>query len=53
MELEQKVEELEGVLAELKVDIKDLLLDLKELALRGQDPMFLNPPRESVARFTS
>ena len=53
LELEEKVEELESVLAQLKVDIKELLVDLKELSLRGQDPMLIKPPRESVARFTS
>ena len=53
LELEEKVEELENVLAQLKVDIKELLVDLKELTLRGQNPMKLKSPRESVARFTS
>ena len=53
LELEEKVEELESVLAQLKVDIKELLVDLKELSLRGQNPMMLKPPRESVARFNS
>ena len=53
LELEEKVEELESVLAQLKVDIKELLVDLKALSLRGQDPMIIKPPRESVARFTS
>ena len=52
MELEQKVEELEGVLAQLKVDIQEILVDLKELSLRGQDPMNIRPANESVARVT-
>lgn len=50
LELEQKVEELESVLAQLKVDVKGLLVDLKELALRGQDPMTPKSSSESVAR---
>jgi hypothetical protein len=53
LELEQRVEEVESVLAQLKVDIKELLVDLKELSLQGQDPMILKPTRESVARYTS
>lgn len=53
LDLEQKVEEVESVLAQLKVDIKELLVDLKELSLQGQDPMILKPTRESVARYTS
>ena len=53
MELEDKVEELESVLSQLKVDIKEFLVDLKELSLRGQNPMMLKPPRESVVRFNS
>lgn len=53
LELEQKVEEVESVLAQLKVDIKELLVDLKELSSQGQDTMILKPTRESVARYTS
>ena len=53
LELEEKVEELESVLAQLKVDIKEVLVDLKELSLRGQNPMIPKPPRAGVARFTS
>ena len=53
LELEEKVEELESVLAQLKVGIKEFLVDLKELSLRGQNPMMLKPPRESVVRFNS
>ncbi len=53
LELEEKVEELESVLAQLKVDIKEFLVDLKELSLRGQNAMMLKPPRESVVRFNS
>lgn len=45
MELEEKIEELEGSLANLKVEIKGLLIELKELALRGQDPIRQNRPQ--------
>ena len=53
LELEEKVEGLESVVAQLKVDIKELLVDFKELSLRGQNPMMLKLPRESVARINS
>ena len=53
LELEEKVEGLESVLAQLKVDIKELLVDFKELSLQGQNPMMLKLPRESVARINS
>ena len=53
LELEQRAEEVESVLAQLKVDVKDLLVDLNELSSQGQDTMILKPTRESVARYTS
>ena len=48
VELEEKIEELESVLAQLKVDIKEVLVELKELALRDQHPMKLKHPKGSV-----
>ena len=52
MELEEKIEELEGSLANLKVEIKGLLIELKELALRGQDPIRQNRPQAMVSAAT-
>ena len=52
MELEEKIEELEGLLANLKVEIKGLLIELKELALRGQDPIRQNRPQAMVSAAT-
>ena len=52
MELEEKIEELEGSLANLKVEIKGLLIELKELALRGQDPIRQNRPHEMASAAT-
>jgi hypothetical protein len=52
MELEEKIEELEGSLANLKVEIKGLLIELKELALRGQDPIRQNHPHQMVSAAT-
>ena len=49
LELEEKIEELESVLAQLRVDIKEVLVDLKELAYRDQNPMKLKSPSEDVA----
>ena len=48
VELEEKIEELESVLAQLKVDIKEVLVDLKTLASRGQNPMIIKQPKGSV-----
>ena len=52
MELEEKIEELEGSLANLKVEIKGLLIELKELALRAQDPIRQNSPQAMVSAIT-
>jgi len=49
MELEEKIEELEGSLANLKGEIKGLLIELKELALRGQDPIRQNRRQAMVS----
>ena len=52
MGLEEKIEELEGLLANLKAEIKGLLIELKELALRGQDPIRQNRPQAMVSAAT-
>ena len=52
MESEEKIEELEGLLANLKVEINGLLIELKELALRGQDPIRQNRPQATVSAVT-
>ena len=52
MESEEKIEELEGLLANLKVEINGLLIELKELALWGQDPIRQNRPQAMVSGAT-
>lgn len=48
VELEEKIEELESVLAQLRVDIKGVLVDLKELASRDQNPIKQKSPSDGV-----